>query len=158
MPTLRVAEATAYTTSTVTLRIAEVGGTGGTTAPKLRVAEAGTTSNTRVTFVPFADITDAEAFDTVTVTAVKTAVSATPDAYAWRQVSGPAALYDDNGGSLSVIVPTVMEATTLEFGVIGYINSAPSSNETTVKILVIPHVLWRAVGGVWVAQTRVVKA
>jgi hypothetical protein len=138
------------------LRWAKATLTGTGTTPKLRWSKATVTGTAPLSLQPIADQT-AEALDTVTLTAVPGATSPTPTSYAWRQISGPATPYSDNGGSISFTVPPVMGSASLVFGVTAYIGSQASA-EVTATVKPIPHLYWVASSTGWVALTRTARA
>lgn len=131
-----------------------VDGTG--TAPKLRVALAGSVGVAPVRLQTMQDYT-AEAYDSVTATVVKTSTSPVPDAYEWRQISGPIALFEDNGASITAIAPPSYDGDDAVFGVIAVLG-ADRSPEVTVTIHVIPHLYWVAGATDWEPLTRTTVA
>jgi hypothetical protein len=155
MPTLKVAKAV-LTSSAPKLRVVKVVASGTGRAPTLRVARARVLGASNLSLQPFADRT-VEALDVVTLTALPGATSSTPTGYEWRQVSGAATAFEDNGNSITFTAPPVVGGSTVVFGCIATIDSV-RSNEVTASVKVLPHLYWIAGATAWIPQTRRKKA
>jgi hypothetical protein len=150
MPTLRVAKASAATPSANKLRVAQVTAEGAATGSRLRVARVSAKGTAPLALQPMAD-RSAEAFEVVSVSLGAT--SSTPDGYEWRQISGVATPFDDNGNSITFTAPPAIPGTTLVYGVSATLQTARST-ESTVTIRVLPHIYWLAGASSWVPLTR----
>jgi hypothetical protein len=151
MPSLRVAQAT-LSSDKPKLRAAKITASGSGRNPVLRVARFGALGGNKPILQPFADRT-VEAYDVVTLTALKTPLSDVPDSYAWRQVSGPPTPFSDNGASITFTAPTAVEGAAVVFGVIASLNSQDSL-ETTATVRALPHLYWVAGASSWIPLTR----
>lgn len=150
MSTLRWSKATALADHK--LRLAKVTVTGASATPKFRISRMRAIGPVPLALQPIPDTT-AEAFDTVTVTAVLAATSATPTGYSWRQISGPTVAFTDNGASITFVAPPAMAGATVVFGVTAQLNTQ-SSSEATSNTNVFPHIYWIAGATSWAALTR----
>lgn len=113
-----------------------------------------------VSLQPFPDRV-AEAFETVTITAVVGPTSPTPSGFVWRQVPSkdlngvdvPPVLFQDNGNSITFDAPALLPGGPVVFGVTALLG-ASSSPETTQKVAVIPHLNWSLGSDGWKPTTR----
>jgi len=140
MPTLRISKTTALADHK--LRLAKVTVSGASATPKFRIARAVASGPVPLALQPIPDTT-AEAFDPVTVTAVVAPTSPTPTGYSWRQISGPAVTFQDNGVSILFTAPPAMAGATVVFGVTAFVG-AQASSEAIVTTVVIPYIYWIA--------------
>lgn len=154
MVTLRVAAVTVQ--SPHKLRVSKVTVQGSATNPKFRISRV-TGQGAVPLNVPAIPDQSSEAYSAATIAVTGSYPPGT--SFTWRQISGPAVTYVDNGTNVTFSAPTTMGGAAVVFGVTATVG-AQSSAEVSGQVNVLPHLYWFAdpTSGVWKPVTRTTAA